>query len=194
MIRVQMEPLPAYILAGGQGTRFGSDKARAVFQGEALIVRQARFFESLGHRVIVVAHTAGEYDDLGLTTIADIEPDQGPAAGLLAALRHRGEGWLILSSCDMVILQPYWLDSLRLVAGEKDVSAVAFFADYWQPFPGLYHTRLLNEPQVWRKLSLQHVLRTAGARALPMPADWPVLVQANTPEDLRRLAQPEESP
>ena len=40
--------LPAYILAGGKSSRFGSDKARAQVGGEALVARIARLAREAG--------------------------------------------------------------------------------------------------------------------------------------------------
>lgn len=181
-------PIPAYILAGGRSTRFGSDKARALFQGEALIVRQARQLEALSHPVVVVAAHAGQYGDLGLATIADLEPGQGPVGGLRTALEHRAEGWLILSSCDLVILKPGWLECLIGIASREAVSVVAYRTDRWQPFLGLYHTRLLQQPAVWKR-SLQRVLAAASSCPLTVPPDWPSALQANTLEELIRFAE-----
>ena len=176
---------PVYILAGGRSSRYGSDKARADCLGQPLILRQATQLKSLGHCVIIVAREPGQYDDLGLHTIADIEPDQGPAAGLLTALRHRAKGWLLLTSCDLVILRQAWMTTLLDASAQHRADAIAFRDDRWQPFPGLYHTRLLDRPDVWRRFSLQHVLDHAPAHPLPLPADWPRILQANTPADLK---------
>ena len=76
------------VLAGGQATRFGSDKARAMLDGEPLIARLVKRVQPHASRITVVADVAGKYDDLGLTTIADDVPGRGPVGGLLAALRH----------------------------------------------------------------------------------------------------------
>lgn len=175
--------LPAYILAGGRSTRFGSDKARACVNGEPLIVRQARRLRAIGCDVIVVARESGRYADLGLRTIADLVADLGPLGGLRTALAHRGDGWLVLSSCDLIEIDRSWIDALLVVRdGKPDACAIAFRDDRWQPFPGLYHTRLLSQDDVWSG-SMQSLLTAAGAVATPAPDDPPIL-QANAPDDL----------
>lgn len=181
------ELLPAYILAGGRSSRFGSDKARALLHGEPLLLHQARLLSALGHRVIVVGRHAGQYQDLGLTTVGDETPDQGPLLGLQTALRHRGEGWLLLTSCDLVVLRGEWLAELALRIGPPPL-AVAFRDDRWQPFPALYHTGLLDRPEWFARGGLCHLLDAAGAEAAPLPPDWPPIRQANTPAELRHLA------
>lgn len=189
---MNLREIPTYILAGGRSMRFGSDKARALFHGQPLIVRQAAQLEAIIERVVVVARNTGQYQDLGLPTVGDLQPDQGPVGGLWTALRHRsqerGEGWMVLTCCDLVILRPAWLTVLCNAAQDRPgLDAVVFRDQRWQPFPGLYHTRLLERADVWRCSSLQHALGAAHVHPLAIPSDWPASPQANTREDLRRL-------
>lgn len=187
-----MESLPAYILCGGRSSRFGSDKARALFQGEPLIVRIGRLAREAGAgAVFAVAREAGAYDDLGMKTLADLRPGQGPLSGLEAALAHRGEGWLLLLTCDQLACEPAWVAQLRLsTAG----SASAFHdGGRFQPVPGLYHTRLLAQVTTLLgsgdKASFQNLLAGAsGVARILLPAGWPERLQANTPEALRAAA------
>ncbi|MCC7409772.1 MAG: molybdenum cofactor guanylyltransferase [Phycisphaeraceae bacterium] len=189
---MNLRQIPAYILAGGRSSRFGSDKARALFQGQPLIARQATLLLSQVDRVIVVARLAGQYQDLGLTTVADLQPDQGPVGGLRTALRHRGqergEGWMVLTCCDLVILRPAWLTALCDGAQDRPgLDAIVFRDQRWQPFPGLYHTRLLERADVRCCSSLQHALGAAHVHPLAIPSDWPASPQANTREALGRM-------
>ncbi|MCC7146103.1 MAG: molybdenum cofactor guanylyltransferase [Phycisphaeraceae bacterium] len=189
---MNLRQIPAYILAGGRSSRFGSDKARALFHGQPLIVRQATQLEAIVERVVVVARNTGQYEDLGLLTIGDLQPDQGPVGGLWTALRHRsqerGEGWMVLTCCDLVILRPAWLTILCNAAQDgPGWDAVVFRDQRWQPFPGLYHTRLLERADVWRCSSLHRALGAAHVHPLAIPSDWPASPQANTREALRRL-------
>ncbi len=175
---------PAYILAGGRSTRFGSDKARATLQGRPLIRRIADMLETRGHSVIAVAREAGQYADLGLETIPDIEPGRGPVGGLLTALTRRkqtgGPGWAVLASCDLLDPTPEMLDALESVRDRSlEADAAVFKDDRWQPFPGLYHTRLL--PATRGARSLQQLLSAARTAAADAPKD---LRQANRPSDL----------
>ena len=180
-------PPPAYILAGGRSTRFGSDKARAVLSGVPLLLRQARHLELRGHRVTVVASHTGAYDDMGLTTIGDIEPERGPVGGLRTALRNVADGWLVLTCCDLLTLSDARLRMLSEHAREEPRPPAAVFReDRWQPFPGLYHTALLARPELWRFDAFQSLLDAIGAHPLHAPEDSTRLRQANTPEALRR--------
>src|SRR5262245_52966476 len=109
VLRARMIKIPVYILAGGKSSRFGSDKARAIFRGEALISRIAREVEAVASQVTVVAERAGKYDDLGLRTIADLQSGLGPIGGLLTALGECGDDWVFIASCDMVAINIEWI-------------------------------------------------------------------------------------
>jgi len=174
----------AYILAGGHSRRFGSDKARALYAGRTLIQTLADRLNALGYAVTVVGKHNGQYADLGLDTIGDIEPDQGPIGGLRTALTHRRAGWILLCSCDMLEIHESWIDAL-IDRRQRDPETAAVVAkdDIWQPFPALYHTRLLASPDARDAHSFQSLLHALPAAAL-RPNGLPPLRQANTPDKL----------
>lgn len=206
-----MNPLPVYILAGGKSSRFGSDKARALLEGEPLIARLARQVAPIAAGVTVIADAPDRYADLGLRTIADRRPGLGPIAGLEAALldlidlpapRRKGnEGpspkgpfsWLAMLTCDMTAASPGWIGQLHAAAtGGAKVICFCDSAGRRHPFPGLYHIDLLAQVQQRldeSALAVQVFIDGVDHAAIPAPADWPNVAQVNTPEDLRRAAQ-----
>ncbi len=186
MIAVQV---PAYILAGGRSSRFGSDKARALVDGQPLIVRIARSIEPTASPITVVAARANAYVDLGLRTIADLYPGAGPLAGLQASLMDCEAPWILMLSCDLLEVQPQWIE-LLLKRRIDQAAAVAYRHTFWEPLMALYHRRLL--PQVEHRLRsgqlrMQTLLDEVHAVAVDPPPDWPARIQANSPEDLKRI-------
>ena len=184
-----MSALPAaYVLAGGRSRRFGSDKALAEIGGEPLLLRVARLAAPLAAEVTVVADRTDRYPTLGLPTIADEVPERGPLGGLLTALGALGaRDWALVLTCDLLVLKPAWVDTLATAA--RGHHAAAFRGDRWQPFPGLYHRSLLGAARgaVERdELAVSHWLEAVGAVGVPIPADWPELVQANTRQQLEQ--------
>lgn len=180
--------LPAYIASGGQSRRFGTDKARALLSGTPLILRVAEKLAPRTSAITVIADAAGKYADLHLRTIADRIPGKGPLSALDAALHDAPNNtWLLLVSCDLLDLQPHWLDEL-LAARDPAVQAVAFRNQYWEPLLALYHTSLRQQVEqrlTTGPLSMQDLLNSVPTRALPLPADWPAVSQANTPAELQ---------
>jgi molybdopterin-guanine dinucleotide biosynthesis protein A len=186
--------VPAYILAGGLSSRFGSNKARALIDGRPMISRVAQSAALSARDVTVIAQLNAQYEDLGLGTIADLRPGLGPIGGIETALAdalQRKCDWAFVLSVDLVMLRPHWLARLcREAAGP--VQAVAFRGQYIEPLCSLY-----------RASALEHVRRfiDGGGRAvcrlleelktawIPLPADWPTLAHVNTPQELQQALQ-----
>jgi len=100
------------VLAGGQSTRFGSDKAMAELGGRTLLARAYDTLSGFCELVVIAGRERGP----GHRCIPDWpHPQMGPLAGLAAALRlARDEGYDSVLSCgvDSVGLPDDLLDLL----------------------------------------------------------------------------------
>jgi molybdopterin-guanine dinucleotide biosynthesis protein A len=180
--------VPAYILAGGKSSRFGSDKARALLTGQPLIRRIADAVSLCALSVTAIADVPDKYSDLGLRTIDDTTPGQGPLAGLEAAMLDCAmPSWLLLLSCDLIDVRQPWIESLLRMRTDG-ARCIAFRpGGLWQPMLALYHTSALAIVQrrlVDRRLRMQELLDQLEAIESPLPTDWPEVLQANTPDAL----------
>jgi molybdopterin-guanine dinucleotide biosynthesis protein A len=170
--------LPVYILSGGRSSRFGSDKARALLDGQPLVVHVARSCARVASRLTVVADVEDKYEDLGLRTIADRQPGLGPLGGLHRALEDLGhDEWLLLLSCDLIGLRPEWIERLLSQChGIDGPAAVAFFGGgRWEPMPALYHRNILQQVQTHLArgvLSLWRLLEETSSSQVALPRDW----------------------
>ena len=196
-MRATRTRLPVYILAGGASRRFGpGDKARALLRGRPLIQHVVAGLEPHAARVRVVADVEAKYSDLGLHTLADEPPGQGPLGGLVRALEDLSqsspdEPRLLLASCDLLGVEPAWVAAL-LEARRDGAQGVAFRGERWQPLPALYHGSLLAPARAalaGRQRALWRVMEAASPVALPLPAGWSRAVQINTREDLARAGE-----
>ncbi len=193
---------PAYILAGGQSSRFGSDKARYQPPGSTAAPQIVTLVDALrksGHDVHVVADRADRYADLGLDCLVDREPGLGPLAGLASALAHRAttvppdasplDQWLMLVSCDQRNWQDVWYDALAIHT-HRSAAAILYYDSQWQPLPGLYHVQLLDtvvQHIQQRRLSFHALLDALGEACVKVEVtEPPSLWSFNTPEDLNR--------
>lgn len=111
----------AAVLAGGLSTRFGSDKAMAVFGGETLLARAVRTLREAGFsQILVVAKEPGRYAAFA-EAVADETPIQTPLAGLRAALRASRHELVFACAADMpFVADPRLLDALT--AAVKDAA------------------------------------------------------------------------
>jgi molybdenum cofactor guanylyltransferase len=191
---LQPSQCPAYILAGGHSTRFGSDKARVTIAGQPLLIHLHTLLQQSGHEVLVVADRTDRFADLGVECIADVEPECGPLAGLVAALGDRrarsGAGWILLMNCDQVHWDAKWFGRLAGSAREGSV-AVAYRESDLQPIPALYHTGIQERAAASlssRELSLKRLLMQLADRTVTVetdanPRDW----SFNDPDQLAQL-------
>ena len=183
-----MTNLPAYLLAGGRSSRFGADKARALVQGAPLIVRIAEAVRSVTERLTVVAGEPGAYDDLGLETIADAEPDLGPLGGILTALQHaqaHGKQQILVAPCDALGLDPKWLEDLA--SADASALVVLFDTTPLNPLIARFSTEVIPYLRIYLAADFRAAHRFAliqeGLR-LPIPDNWLAMRNVNRPEDL----------
>jgi molybdenum cofactor guanylyltransferase len=115
------EKIGGYILAGGESSRMGRDKAVLELDGVPLIVRVARLVESVAGKPIVVG-APERFSALGLEVVADDWPAAGPLGGIATALRASRARWNLIVACDLPYLTAAWLEALvaRALASEAD--------------------------------------------------------------------------
>jgi molybdopterin-guanine dinucleotide biosynthesis protein A len=180
--------LPVYLLAGGRASRFGSDKARALYQHQPLLCHGATAVAPWAASLKVIADQADKYADLGFFTLADQVPGAGPMGGLATALADAPSGYVLVGSCDVLGLTPSLLQPL--LEAPRKALALAFYAQHWQPLWALYHTDLL--PEVAARLqrgerALWRLLEAVGAQAIGGSQFAANVYPINTPQDLARF-------
>jgi molybdopterin-guanine dinucleotide biosynthesis protein A len=162
------------ILAGGQATRFGSDKALAELGGHTLIARAVDTMSGWCEYVVVVGRETAP-----APTLPDWpQPGMGPLAGIAAALHHaRDEGYEAVLTCGV--------DSVGLPEDLPGLlnSAPAYLAD--QPVIGLWPASAVEALEAILtgdgRHSMQRFAEAIGARAVKT-AVKPANI--NTPADL----------
>ncbi len=184
-----MKKVPVYILSGGKSSRFGTDKARADYNGSPLLKHVADSYAPVADSITVVADREGKYNDLGLRTIEDIHKGLGPLGGLHAAANDLGEGWFMLASCDFAGIRREWLE-LIISKAVDSIKAVAFRAEIWEPMPALYHTfvRDITEDVIKKKGAIWHVFERVETASLSHPDNWGNAVNINTQKDFSKFA------
>ncbi len=189
--------LTGALLAGGRSRRLGRDKANLKLAGRPLALWVAERLAPLVADLWLVTNTPLEHLELGLPLVSDLLPDQGPLGGLRTALFMSRTPWVLAASVDQPFLSPALLAALARQAGRTRRAAVVFASDRGlEPFPGLYHVRLLERLADYLQ-SRRHV-RPFLAKIRPEVLSPEPLAAAgerrrhffnlNTPEDLRNAA------
>lgn len=162
------------LLAGGKSSRFGSDKAEALFEGERLIDRMATRLRAQCEAVIL----CGRHEASRISIPDRPEAGLGPLGGLNAALTYaRDDGFshVLSAGCDIPNLPE---DLVEALAGEGAGIVQS------QPVVGLWPTDLA--PQLDKFVSdggraLYGFAEAVGARMVRFD---PPLMNVNRPEDL----------
>lgn len=171
------------VLSGGRSSRFGSNKAFALFHGEKMIVRILNTMSAVFSNVVIAANTSWKYEGLGFKVIKDSIPNRGPLGGIVTALRLADK--IFVCACDMPFVNK---DSIELITAKADdfdavVARTAFgieplFAVYKEPVRKYFEKALQDKNGSVRE-ALNEVKRIAY-----VDIDKKNLLGINTVEEL----------
>ena len=211
-LRPPLPPAPpdAFILAGGQSSRMGCDKAVALLAGVPLVQHACNLLRSIG----LEPRIAGSKSDLSAfaTTVRD-DPSLavlGPLSGICSALRTTPSPFALFLPVDLPLLPASLMSYLlRHAVVTQSAVTVVSIAGFTQTFPAVIakaalpslHSSLRSEDRnSLRALraAAEHIsapfsvlpvemLLQAGQIASPQafcPASW--FLNINTPQELQR--------
>ncbi len=96
-------PVIGAVLCGGRSRRFGSDKALARFGSSTVGERVVAALRQSGvDPVVAIGGQIG--DRLGIPTVHDLRPGDGPLGGLATALLWARNGSVLMVPCDVPLL------------------------------------------------------------------------------------------
>jgi molybdopterin-guanine dinucleotide biosynthesis protein A len=180
------------VVAGGASSRFGSDKALAILDGETLVERALRRLRAVCGETVVA--DAGRGLVAGVDSVPD-GPGQGPIAAVLGAARHRPGRALLVLACDLPLVSAALL---RRIAGEAGDWVVPRHAGGLEPLCALYRPAALEALGDNERRGVLALHRLADAVTLVRYLDADAIADlgearrlfanVNTPDDLRRLA------
>jgi molybdopterin-guanine dinucleotide biosynthesis protein A len=117
------QQIAGFILAGGESSRMGHDKALLELNGAALVVRTARLVETVTGTPAIVG-APERLGGLGFTVIPDDWPGAGPLGGIATALHITSASWNLIVACDLPYLTRAWLENLVAMALASAADAV----------------------------------------------------------------------
>ena len=125
------------LLAGGQSTRMGEDKAFALLKDGTLLEWMRDRLAPLFANVFVVTKDPSRFHTLGLPIVNAALPEMGSAVGVYSAGRASPTGRVICVACDMPFLTPRLLRTLADGSEGFDVY-VPRHGGYLQPLCAVY--------------------------------------------------------
>jgi molybdenum cofactor guanylyltransferase len=130
-----------FILAGGESSRMGRDKAFIELGGVPLIVRVARLMEPLVGAPTVIGRDE-RFAQLGLNPFPDDQPGLGPLGAIATALRITAHPWNLILGCDQPFLTTEWLRYLATRTASTSADVVLPESDGGdEPLCAVYHKR-----------------------------------------------------
>jgi molybdenum cofactor guanylyltransferase len=187
-----------FVLAGGQSSRMGRDKALVELAGRPLIAWALAALRGAG----LTARIAGARADLSAfaAVVADEAVDAGPLSGVCSALRAAETEWTVFVTVDQPLMTPAFVMALLEHARNGDGAAtVASVGGVAETFPAVVRRgalAVLEGRMEQGQLGCVAAFRAAGLQVVAaeaiMPMESRCLVErwfsnVNTPEDLDRV-------
>lgn len=177
----------AYVLAGGQSRRMGTDKLSLMIGGASLLERTTAVCAASFGLVKLVAPTAGKLSELGYPVVLDSPTAAGPMAGIIAVLEDCPTESCFVTAADLFDLSTEVIELLvsryrgQDYIGLKEERGV-------QPLCGIYNVAALAVLQSRAEkgsYGMSDALQDMriGSVEIP-PGQWRNL---NRPEDLATL-------
>lgn len=176
-----MADFSALILAGGKSSRMGQDKANLLLHNSNLLQHMQQLATRAGASQVLISRNQTGY-------IQDVHSEQGPLAGILAALPHCEHKRLLVLPIDMPLLSVF---SLQLLMQQS--AATAYFNHCPLPCVLTNNSQLqafIEQQLLNQKRSIKQLLSTLNAVAVSIddkellntntPADWQVFLQQLT--------------
>lgn len=136
------------ILAGGQSSRMGQNKALLPIDDHTIIERVAKALKPIVSSLWIVGNHTADYSFLELSEVPDIFPGQGPLSGLHTALSQISSEWYVVSACDLpfasTVLMQYLIEQTRI---EGIQAVIPMQHGRIHPLYAVYHCSVLPSLQ-----------------------------------------------
>jgi molybdopterin-guanine dinucleotide biosynthesis protein A len=179
-----MIPATACILIGGESSRFGSPKWRAMIGGTTILDRLWMECERFEHRYVIGKEKPQGLDKPFVSDTLDIK---APINGLHTSLENAETDWILLLSCDLPLITKDILVDLWDQTDSKKNIIVPKVRERLEPTCALYHKRILdlcNTRIEKNKLGLQALIRSIKSHSVDLTERSDQFMNMNTKSDM----------
>lgn len=131
-----IEDCTAIVLAGGNSTRMGQDKANLPLHGRTLLQHVAEAMRPIFPAVIVSVRAPRP--EIDLPQVCDDPAHSGPLAGLAAGLSRAATPWVFAVACDMPFISPALIECLARQRTDDVQAVVPVVHGQPQPLAAFY--------------------------------------------------------
>lgn len=187
---MRKEEVTGVVLAGGKSSRFGTNKALAVWSDETLLQHAINRLRPLCASLLISAE-ASNYPNIDERFIADILPERGPLGGIYSVLRQVDTPYVLCLTCDMPLIGDEVLNQLLNAANGEEALCYMQGNGMTEPFPLLIKTDvapIIESCLKEERRSLQSLFKSCISRRIPLSdAQLPQFYNINHHADLLRL-------
>ena len=185
------------ILAGGESTRMGKNKAFVEINGQRIIDRTVSLFRKIFDDVLLVTNTPLEYIELKVKIVTDLIPGKGALGGIYTGLFFSSSPKAFFVGCDMPFLDRDVIQYFLSLSQTADI-VVQRTKDHWQPLHAVYPRTLLKpiarllqqgELKISKAYQGMKVREITEEELKPFDPDLHTLSNVNTPEELKKLLE-----
>lgn len=192
--------LTALVLAGGQSSRMGQDKALILWDGKPLLQRVCEVARDCTEQVAILTRWPERYQSMltsealsgaSVQFLQESEHKLGPLGAFAEGLSQIEAEWVLLLACDLPLLESAivqrWASQLPTLPPDI-LALLPRQGELWHPMCGFYRSEAL--PQLQQFLthggrSFQNWLSQISVRSLKVgQPEFRMLRNFNTPEDL----------
>lgn len=195
------------IQAGGESRRMGRSKATVPFDGRPLIYRLVERLAPAADELIITTNEAEnlgflaeQYPDLDIKLVSDAFDFRGALPGLFTALQAASNPFVAVVACDMVFASASLVVAESIAMAETDADVVVPVNQHgYEPFHAMYRRsgclgavrRALDRGEKRAQSFFDDdevtVLEFAQERVLEVEPRGGCFINANTPDELKRL-------
>lgn len=135
--------MEAFVLAGGESRRFGSNKAFYRVGNETLLEIVSRRMSDVFDRVRVLAKDTSLFKALDFEVLDDVRKEYCPLSGIYSGLRYLRNGKAFFLACDLPLVQKRLLEHIVEQSQGFDAT-VPRTAMGFEPLCAVYDTACLD--------------------------------------------------
>lgn len=192
-----METIAAFILAGGESRRMGTDKSQLMLGGESFLERIAAKLATVTKDVAVVGKPARH--STTLRHVPDVYPKWGALGGVHAALASCTADWCLIVACDFPFVTAELFARLASLRENYEAVVPVQSDGIPQPLCAFYQTSACRERAEHLINSGERkpiaLLQSVRTRWVPfdeiqnLPGAERFFDNINTPEDYDRIVE-----
>jgi molybdopterin-guanine dinucleotide biosynthesis protein A len=138
---LMIEDCTAIIMAGGESSRMGQDKANLLLGKQTMLQTVCDTMRLIFPQVIISVHNLRP--EMDSPQICDYPSHSGPLAGLFAGLVKADTPWIFAMACDMPFITPQIIECLSRYR-ERVEAVVPMVHGYPQPLSAFYAKSCLH--------------------------------------------------